>query len=213
MFMNEIKLVCFDLDHTLIYEVHSVMYPCILNGKYNEVLEVEKQEQAGAFDWIEADYHRAKLIEGLHIGALEEHFDCIIKPIKNIKQTIDKLHERGIKCILITAGPIQVAKVAAEKWGIDFYYGSLYEVENDLFTGKIINHTGDKGKLTHLIEHCEKNGYMPEDCLAIGDGGTDIPIFEYCGSSLAINYADSMLGKAKHFIKTDDLIDILEYVV
>jgi phosphoserine phosphatase len=49
--------------------------------------------------------------------------------------------------------------------------------------------------------------------LAVGGGGTDIPIFEYCGSLLAINYADFSIGKAKHFIKTDDLIDIVEYVV
>lgn len=210
--MQKIKLVCFDLDHTLIYEIHSVMYPCILNGKYNEVLEVEKNEENGVYDWIEADYNRAALIEGLHIESLEKHFDNIIKPIKNIKQTIDKLHEKGIMCILITAGPIQVAKVAAKRWGIDFYYGSLYEVENDLFTGKIIEHTGEKGKLAHLIEHCEKSGYKAEDCLAIGDGATDIPIFEYCGSSLAINYADSIIGKAKYYIKTDDLSDILEYI-
>jgi phosphoserine phosphatase len=126
--MQNTKLVCFDLDHTLIYEIHSVMYPCILNGKYNEVLEVEKNEANGVYDWIEADYHRAALIEGLHIESLNKHFDSIIKPIKNIEQTINKLHEKGIKCILITAGPIQVAKVAAERWGIDFYYGSLYEV-------------------------------------------------------------------------------------
>jgi phosphoserine phosphatase len=211
--MQKIKLVCFDLDHTLIYEIHSVMYPCILNGKYNEVLEVEKNEENGVYNWIEADYHRATLIKGLHIESLKKNFDSIIKPIKNIKQTIDKLHEKGIKCILITAGPIQVAKVAAERWGIDFYYGSLYEVENDLFTGKILEHTGDKGKLAHLIEHCEKSGYKSEECLAVGDGGTDIPIFEYCGASLAINYADSIIGKAKYFIKTDDLTDILEYVV
>jgi phosphoserine phosphatase len=211
--MLKTKLVCFDLDHTLIYEIHSVMYPCILNGKYQEVLEVEKQEANGVYDWIEADYHRAKLIEGLHIESLKEHFDSVIKPIKNIKRTVDRLHEYGIKCILITAGPIQVAKVAAEIWGFDFYYGSLYEVENDLFTGKIVAHTGDKGKLVHLIDYCEKGGYKPEECLAVGDGGTDIPIFEYCGNSLAINYADSMIGKAKYFIKTDDLIDILEYVV
>lgn len=195
--MQNIKLVCFDLDHTLIYEIHSVMYPCILNGKYKEVLEVERNEENGVYDWIEADYHRAVLIEGLHIEALSEHFDCIIKPIKNIRQTIDKLHEKGIACVLITAGPVQVAKVAAERWGIDFYYGSLYEVENDLFTGKITEHTGDKGKLAYLIEHLEKNGYKSEDCLAVGDGGTDIPIFEFCGSSLAINYADSIIGKAK----------------
>ncbi|EQB86250.1 hypothetical protein M918_15030 [Clostridium sp. BL8] len=31
--MKNTKLVCFDLDDTLIREIHSVMLPCILNGK------------------------------------------------------------------------------------------------------------------------------------------------------------------------------------
>ena len=31
--MSKIKLVCFDLDETLIRDIHSVMYLCMLNGK------------------------------------------------------------------------------------------------------------------------------------------------------------------------------------
>ena len=211
--MKNIKLVCFDLDYTLIYEVHSVLYPCIVNGKQVEAYEIEKLEGQGVYDWIEADHYRALLLKGLHVDALDENFDNIIKPIKNIAQTIQQLHKKGIICGLITAGPIQVAKLAAKKWGFDFYHGSLYEIEDDLFTGKITEHIGDKGKVEYLKKYCENYRYKPEDCFAIGDGGSDIPMFNYCGGSLAINYGDSIIGKAQYYLKTDDLTDILVYLI
>ncbi|WP_367179361.1 hypothetical protein [Clostridium sp.] len=42
---EKVKLVCFDLDDTLIREIHSVMLPCILNGKENEHSLIQKQEE------------------------------------------------------------------------------------------------------------------------------------------------------------------------
>lgn len=209
---SEIKLACFDLDHTLINGVHSVLFPCLINGKYREARLIDEKEEKGLMNWIDADFERAKLIQGLNVACLKENFDMILTPIRNIKRTISELQGKGIKCILITAGPVQVAKVAAEKWGFDGYYGSLYEEKNGTFTGKIIKHTGDEGKLSCLIEYCNKYSIMPEECVAIGDGSTDIPIFAYCGKSIAINYSDSMIGKAKYYLKTDDISDLLQYM-
>lgn len=207
-----IKLACFDLDHTLIYGIHSVLFPCLINGKYREARLIDEKEEQGLINWIDADFERAKLIDGLSVACLKENFDMILTPIRNIQRTIRKLQGKGIKCILITAGPVQVAQVASENWGFDGYYGSLYEEQNGTFTGKIIEHTGDEGKLSHLIEYCNKHGIMPEECMAIGDGASDIPLFRYCGASIAINYRDSMIGKAKYYLKTDDLTDILQFV-
>lgn len=58
-------------------------------------------------DWINADFERAKLIEGLNVACLKENFDMILAPIRNIQRTLRELRGKGIKCILITAGPIR----------------------------------------------------------------------------------------------------------
>ena len=39
------KLVCFDLDDILIRGIHSVMLPCILNGKEEEHAIIQEQEE------------------------------------------------------------------------------------------------------------------------------------------------------------------------
>lgn len=210
--MSDTKLVCFDLDDTLIRDIHSVMYLCVLNNKIEEIIEIEKREANGEFAWIEADYYKAKLAQGLDIEKISAEFNHILKPIDNILNVIAELQKLGFKCILVTAGPKQVAEAACNIWGLDGYYGSDYEVIDGKFTGRIINHIGDKGKISCLKEYCDKYEINPNNCIAIGDGTSDIPLFEYCGCSIAINYSKVTIGKATHYIKTDDLSDILNFI-
>lgn len=61
----DIKLICFDLDDTLIRGCHSVMLPCILNGKAKEHALIQQKEESGELDYISADILRAELFKGL----------------------------------------------------------------------------------------------------------------------------------------------------
>lgn len=69
--MGNMKLVCFDLDDTLIREIHSVMLPCILNGKEKEHSFIQMQEEEDFIDYISADYQRAQLLLGLEEYKIE----------------------------------------------------------------------------------------------------------------------------------------------
>ncbi len=207
------KLVCFDLDDTLIREVHSVMLPCILNGKEKEHTLIQEQEEKGLIDYKSADYLRAELLFGLEERKISQCFLEIAKPLKNIKGAVKKLHEQNIKCIVITVGPKQVAKVVSDIWGFDAYYGSDYEIADGVFTGKILNYIATEQKTECLQDFCKKNIIKPEECIAVGDGSTDIPMFEYCGKSIAINGTEKARKNAMYAVDTDDLIDILKYIL
>lgn len=210
--MQSTKLVCFDLDDTLIREIHSVMLPCILNGKEKEHASIQEQEEKGLIDYITADHLRAELFSGLKEHKIAESFLDIAKPLKNIKSSVEALHKHNIKCIVITVGPKQVAKVVCNIWGFDGYYGSNYEVINGIFTGKILNYIEAEHKISCLMHFCEKNSINPEACIAVGDGSTDIPIFKYCGNSIAINSSEKVRENATYAVDTDDLTDILKYI-
>lgn len=211
--MVRLKLVCFDLDDTLIREIHSVMLPCILNGKEKEHSFIQEQEEKGLINYIAADYLRAELLLGLEERKIAQSFLEIAKPLKNIKSVVEALHEKNIKCIVITVGPKQVAKVVCDIWGFDDYYGSDYEVIEGVFTGKILNYIGAEQKIECLQDFCKNNGMKPEECIAVGDGSTDIPIFEYCGKSIAINSSEKVRKSAIYAVDTDDLIDIIKYIL
>lgn len=210
--MKNLKLVCFDLDDTLIREIHSVMLPCILNGKEKEHSLIQEQEEKGLLDYISADYLRSELLLGLEERKIAQSFLEIAKPLKNIKSVVEALHEQNIKCIVITVGPKQVAKVVRDIWGFDDYYGSDYEVVEGVFTGKILNYIGAEQKIECLQDFCSNNSIKPEECIAVGDGLTDIPIFQYCGGSIAINSSLKVQQNALYAVDTDDLTDILKYI-
>ncbi len=211
--MKNLKLVCFDLDDTLIREIHSVMLPCILNGKEKERSLIQEQEEKGLLDYISADYLRSELLLGLEERKIAQSFLEIAKPLKNIKSVVEALHEQNIKCIVITVGPKQVAKVVCDIWGFDDYYGSDYEVVEGVFTGKILNYIGAEQKIECLQDFCSNNSIKPEECIAVGDGLTDIPIFQYCGGSMAINSSLKVQQNALYAVDTDDLTDTLKYIL
>ncbi|MCX7773793.1 MAG: HAD family phosphatase [Clostridia bacterium] len=211
--MQKVRLVCFDLDDTLIREIHSVMLPCILNGKENEHARIQEQEEKGLLDYIKADYMRAELLLGLQESKLEQSFLTIAKPLKNIAAVVEDLHKHKINVIVVTVGPRQVARVVSQLWGFDGYYGSDYEVVNGVFTGKILHYVSAEHKIDCLKDYCTKNGIRPEECVAVGDGSTDIPLFEYCGRSIALNSSPKVRQKATFSVDTDDLEAILPYVL
>lgn len=211
--MENLKLACFDLDDTLIREIHSVMLPCILNGKEREHSLIQEQEEQGLINYISADYLRAKLLLGLEEHKIAQSFLEIAKPLKNIKSVVEALHKQNIKCIVITVGPKQVAKVVCDIWGFDDYYGSDYEVIEGIFTGKILNYIGAEQKIECLQDFCKNNSIKSDECIAVGDGSTDIPIFEYCGKSIAINSSPKVQKSAMYAVDTDDLTDILKYIL
>ena len=207
------KLICFDLDDTLIRGIHSVMLPCILNGKEKEHSIIQEKEELKEIDYISADYHRAELLTGLDEDKISNCFLEIVKPLANIPETIKSLHKDDIKCIVITVGPVQVAKVVSDIWGFDGYYGSQYEVINGKFTGKILKYIRAENKVNCLDDYCQKNNFMASECIAVGDGATDIPVFEYCGKSIAINASEKVKNKATYSVDTNNLLEILKFIL
>ena len=208
-----IKLVCFDLDDTLIREIHSDMLLCILNGKEREHEIIQFMDKNGMLNCIALDSLRARLSAGLDEAAVSKRFLDVIEPLKNIAETVRELHFAGIKSIIVTVGPKQVAKAASDAWGFDGCYGSDYEVADGHFPGVIANHIDAGGKTECLKDYCSQFGILPDECVAVGDGVTDIPLFEYCGKSVAVNTSDHVSQKASFSISTLDLGDILQFIL
>lgn len=205
-----IKAVFFDMDGTLIRNTDSVRYLCMLNDRLSELEIIEQLESSNEISWIEADFLKAKLISGLKLKDIHGRFDDSVKLISNLELVLTYLRSAGIKSVIVTAGPIQVANIIKEKFGFDDLYGSLYEIEKQEFTGRILTHLSGEGKVNSLNDFCAKNDISPNQCIAIGDSGSDIEIFKKCGRSIALNYTDDLMEKASEYIRTDNLADIID---
>lgn len=211
--LKKLKVVCFDMDGTLIINTNSVEYLCVLNGKAEEVRNIEIREARDEISWIDADYMKAKLFTGLEIKKVEEEFNNRIELIHNIGEVLKELRDHDILTILVTAGPIQVAKALGMLFEFDKIYGSLYEVENGIFTGRILKHLGDSGKLDSLKAFCYENNVVLDEVVAVGDSASDIKVFEKSGKSIALNYTDKLIGKANVYLRTNDLFDVVKHII
>lgn len=206
------KIACFDMDGTLILNTNSVEYLCTINNKKYQFGIIDREGIEKGLSWIETDYIKAELMRGLSVEKISYLFDKYIVLIQGIEETVAYLKEKGFKVILVTSGPTVVAELVAKRYGFDMYFGSEYEVKDGLMTGKIIKHTGKFGKLSCLTEYCKEIGSSYDKCIAIGDGFSDIDLFEKCGKSVAINYEPCVEGKAGCYIKTGDLKDIIKFI-
>ncbi len=207
-----IKLVSFDLDETLISGLKSFSLLCLLNGKYQEQKVIQEKEDSGEIDYVSADYLAAPLLTGLKKSTVAEQFLLQVKPLKNISEVIQQLKKQGITTLIITSGPQAVAEAAAEIWGFDGSFGSEFEIIDGVFTGTLLNFLTAEDKVQHLATYCQKHNIKPQECLAVGDGITDIPLFEFCGQSIAINAKAEVKEQATYAIDTCDLYDILQFI-
>ncbi|MBA1337040.1 MAG: Phosphoserine phosphatase [Firmicutes bacterium] len=207
------KAICFDMDGTLIRNTNSVEFLCRLNNRHQEAKEIEEKEDLGELSWIEADHRKAKLLEGLEVSRIKDNFDKYIKVIHNLDMVLRKLRDTGFKVILVTAGLVQVAEEFSAVHPFDKVYGSNYEVIEGKFTGRIIKHLGDKGKLSSVIDFCEFCKISIDEVISIGDSASDLEVFKHSGKSIAINYSKKLVGKADAYIETENLEEILKFII
>lgn len=209
---NPVKAVCFDLDGTLILNTDSVAYLCTLNNNKEKYDQVEELEHSNQISWVEADHQKIKLINGLLESKVIDCFDENIQLIDGIRETMRELKDRGLKTVLITAGAKHVAEVVAKRFGFDSVYGSIYEVRDGKFTGEILHHVDDSGKLLCLEMFLKEHNLGLTDCMAVGDSFSDIKVFGAVGKSLGINAEDEKSLNAQNYIRTKNLQEIIKYI-
>lgn len=76
----------------------------------------------------------------------------------------------------------------------------------DLTDSKYSYHITEKGinKATGFKYIIKKLNINPDDCIAIGDSDTDIPLFDFCGYSITMNHVeDQVKEKAKYVTKNN----------
>ena len=205
------KLICFDMDGTIITNTNSVSFLCLLNNKIQEENEINIKEENNEISWIQADYLKANLMKGLKISKIKDSFSYL-NIIKGLDELISYIHSFNIKTMLITAGPFQVANLIGEYYRFENCYGSYYEIIENEFTGNILNHIGPEGKLNILKDHCKLNNIELDEVISVGDNASDIDIFQNTGLSIAINYSKTVEGKADYYINTDSIMDILKFI-
>ena len=96
--------------------------------------------------------------------------------------------DAGQRVFLVTATPVELARIIARRLGLTGALGTVAEVEDGLYTGRLVGeplHGPSKAEAVKAL--AEREGLDLARCTAYSDSVNDIPMLSSVGRAVAIN--------------------------
>lgn len=120
----------------------------------------------------------------------EEIFDELMaERIWSGTHALAQLHQAaGERVWLVTAAPVELGRVIANRLGLTGALGTIAEIEDGVYTGRLV---GDllhgPAKAVAIKELAEMHGLDLSECTAYSDSINDVPMLSAVGYAVAVN--------------------------
>ncbi len=211
MFRRTRRLICFDMDSTLI-ETEVIDELAEKAGVGKEVREITEAAMRGEIDFNESFKQRVALLKGLDV-------DCMLDIAKNLPITegadrlMKILKRQGFKIAILSGGFSYFGNYLKERFGIDYVYANELEIENGKLTGRHLGEVVDgkrKAELLKLLAQFENLDIR--QTIAVGDGANDIPMLNTAGLGIAFHAKPKVKENAQQSISTIGLDGVLYFI-
>ncbi len=128
--------------------------------------------------------------------------------VKECAELIQEMKELGLRVILNTIGYRQLLAPIAHRLGVDAFSGVELCEADGAITGVVGKYFPLHEKILFAERHAVEMGGGLENVIAVGDGLSDLPIFEAVGASIAFN-ADPMTEAQATAVAHGDHCDVL----
>lgn len=209
-----LKLAVFDLDGTLKQAPDPYIYLHRRLGTMDEAEEFFAQGMAGEIDyeeWLRLD---ADLWRGTPKATLEK----LLREnpyVPGARETVAALKARGVRVAIISSGLLLHAEMVAAELDIGPVFGNEIFFDghpaNPVVDGRVRAHftLREKGQVMERLQ--AQLGVSPAECLAVGDTGGDIPLFERAAVGVAVNPSKSEVAAAADLVLPEpDLRPLLD---
>ena len=208
IFRRNRRLVCFDMDSTLI-QTEVIVELAKRHGVGDKVHEITEAAMRGELDFSESFIKRVALLEGLEESVMEEIARNL--PITEGAEILFKtLNKYGFKTAILSGGFNYFGKYLQHKLGIDYVFSNELEIIDGKLTGK---HLGDivngEMKAELLKKIAFKEDIHLEQVVAVGDGANDLPMLNLAGLGIAFHAKPTVKENAQQAISTIGLDAIL----
>ena len=211
--LERLRLVVFDVDGTLTRVASSWQFLHEKLGTWNKGKQYAEQFFQLAItyeDWARLD---ASLWAGLKLETVQKIVDSV-PYTDGAQEVITALRSGGLKVVLVSAGLSLVTERIKREIGVDDSLANNLKVENGFFTGQVGVNVSVDNKDAVLGRMLEKFDLNMDECAAVGDDETMIPLFERVGFSIAFNPRSWVVEeRADVVVKGDDLREVLPYLL
>ena len=212
MFRRMRRLICFDMDSTLI-QTECIDELAMRAGVGDKVKEITERAMRGEIDFKESFKERVALLKGLDVSVMKDIAENL--PItEGVDRLMEVLKRYGYKIAILSGGFTYFGEYLQRKYGIDYMYANELEVdENGKLTGNYVGEIVDghrKAELLKLIAQVEKVNLA--QTIAVGDGANDLPMLGEAGLGIAFHAKPRVVANAKQSINTIGLDGVLYFL-
>lgn len=211
IFRRSRRLVCFDMDSTLIH-TECIDELAEKAGVGAEVKAITESAMRGEIDFTESFRRRVALLKGLDESVMEG----IARNLpfnEGLERMMMILKRVGYKTAILSGGFTYFGKYLQQKFGFDYVYANELEIIDGKLTGNFVGEVVDgrrKAELLRLL--CQFEGISLEQAVAVGDGANDLPMISLAGLGIAYHAKPKVKANAKQSISTIGLDGILYFL-
>mgnify|MGYP000362324778 CR=1 FL=1 len=211
MYRRNRRLVCFDMDSTLI-QTEVIDELADLAGVGEQVRAITESAMNGEIDFKESFKKRMALLEGLSEEVL--HNVAVNLPItKGAHRLMRALKYYGYKTAILSGGFTYFGHYLQEKLDIDYVYANQLEIKDGVLTGGYLGEIVDGDKKAEYLKLLANNMDIDiSQTIAVGDGANDLGMLQ--NSGLGVGYHSHRIIKKAidNHIQFTDLRTILFYL-
>ena len=212
MFRRMRRLICFDMDSTLI-QTECIDELAMRAGVGDKVKEITERAMRGEIDFKESFKERVALLKGLDVSVMQNIAEKL--PItEGVDRLMAVLKRYGYKIAILSGGFTFFGEYLQRKYGIDYMYANELEIDdNGKLTGNYVGEIVDghrKAELLKLIAQVEKVNLA--QTIAVGDGANDLPMISEAGLGIAFHAKPRVQANAKQSINTIGLDGVLYFL-
>ena len=206
----QIKLICFDLDKTLIKQTSWYELNMALGITHEEDQQMLDEYEAGKFsyeEWMKKIYDLYKLRGKANLENITNAISKSYTFKDGAKEIIEYLKEKGLHVVLISGSIDILIDMVAKDLNLDMAEATHEFIfdENDQLQEIKLLAADNLAKLHHLESFCRKLGLNLNECACIGDGDNDLDMFRKTGRGITFKNSKIEKDAWKIIESLDDL--------
>lgn len=208
IFRRNRRLVCFDMDSTLI-QTEVIDELARKAGVFDQVSAITEAAMRGEIDFQESFVQRVGLLKGLDESVMKEIAENL--PLtEGAERLFSTLKKFGYRTAILSGGFTYFGNHLKTKLGIDYVFANDLEIKDGKLTGRHIGDIIDGDKKAELLKLIAfKEDIYLDQVIAVGDGSNDLPMLRLAGLGIAFHAKPKVKASARHVISEIGLDAIL----